>query len=144
MSPTAPLTTGSRRPPALAVTAAGAYWLSADGEIERLSHSAAAARLDLPKSTLSRRIAALEKLLGERLLQRTTRQLSVTDFGEGVLAHARAVSAEVEEATALATCTRHVPSPISLSLAVLIQGRVRHIPAAHSLTGPTWAAAQTL
>ena len=39
----------SRRPPALAVTAAGAYWLSADGEIERLSHSAAAARLALER-----------------------------------------------------------------------------------------------
>ncbi|MBM3623410.1 MAG: ATP-dependent DNA helicase [Alphaproteobacteria bacterium] len=39
----------SRRPPALAVTAGGAYWLSADGEIERLSHDAAAARLALER-----------------------------------------------------------------------------------------------
>src|SRR5690349_11762546 len=46
----APMVAGrSRRPPALAVTAAGAYWLSSDGEIERLSHSAAAARLALER-----------------------------------------------------------------------------------------------
>mgnify|MGYP001287488591 CR=1 FL=1 len=46
----APMAAGrSRRPPALAVTAAGATWLSADGEIERLSHGAAASRLALER-----------------------------------------------------------------------------------------------
>ena len=52
------------------------------------SFSRAAERVRLPKSTVSRRIAALERQLGERLLQRTTRKLSVTDFGQGVLDHA--------------------------------------------------------
>ena len=37
------------------------------------SLSAAALRLALPKSTVSRRLSALEAQLGERLIQRTTR-----------------------------------------------------------------------
>ena len=60
------------------------------------SFSRAAERVQLPKSTVSRRIAALEKRLGERLLQRTTRKLVITEFGQGVLDHARALSQEVE------------------------------------------------
>lgn len=38
-----------------------------------------------PKSTVSRRVAAPEAQLGERLLLRTTRKLTVTDFGRAVL-----------------------------------------------------------
>jgi DNA-binding transcriptional LysR family regulator len=60
------------------------------------SFSRAAERLSLPKSTVSRRVAALEAQLGERLLLRTTRKLSVTDFGRSVLDHAHQVAEEVE------------------------------------------------
>jgi DNA-binding transcriptional LysR family regulator len=66
------------------------------------SFSRAAERVGLPKSTVSRRIAALEKRLGERLLQRTTRKLVITDFGRGVLDHARAMAGEVDAALAFA------------------------------------------
>ena len=66
------------------------------------SFSRAAERVQLPKSTVSRRIAALEKRLGERLLQRTTRKLVITEFGQGVLDHARAMSEEVDAALAFA------------------------------------------
>ena len=65
------------------------------------SISRAGERLGLPKSTVSRRLAALETQLGERLLLRTTRKLTVTDFGHGVLEHARLVADEVDAATAL-------------------------------------------
>ena len=44
--------------------------------IESGSFSRAAERLQLPKSTVSRRIAALEERLGEKLLQRSTRRLT--------------------------------------------------------------------
>lgn len=74
------------------------------------SFSRAAERVQLPKSTVSRRIAHLERQLGERLLQRTTRKLSVTDFGVAVLDHARHVAEEVDGATALALHRQARPS----------------------------------
>jgi DNA-binding transcriptional LysR family regulator len=59
--------------------------------VESGSFSKAAQRVELPKSTVSRRIALLEAKLGERLLQRTTRKLMLTEFGESLLEHARKV-----------------------------------------------------
>ena len=77
---------------------------------EAASFSRAAERLRLPKSTVSRRIAALEKRFGERLLLRSTRKLSITDFGLSVLDHARALAAEVDGAAALAQHRQAKPS----------------------------------
>ena len=65
------------------------------------SFSRAADRMGLPKSTVSRRIAQLEEQLGERLMQRTTRRLTLTEFGQQLLEHARQVAAEVDAVTAL-------------------------------------------
>ncbi|MGV3741540.1 MAG: LysR family transcriptional regulator [Burkholderiaceae bacterium] len=64
--------------------------------------SRAADRLGLPKSTISRRITLLEAQLGERLLLRTTRKLTITEFGQAVLDHARQIAAETEAAALLA------------------------------------------
>lgn len=74
------------------------------------SFSRAAERVHLPKSTVSRRIAELERQLGERLLQRTTRKLSVTEFGHAVLDHARQVADEVDGTVALALHRQARPS----------------------------------
>lgn len=74
------------------------------------SFSRAAERLGMPKSTLSRRLAALEAQLGERLLLRTTRKLTVTDFGHSVLLHAQQVTAEVEATLALVQHRQVEPS----------------------------------
>ena len=49
--------------------------------IEAGSFTAAARLLGMPKTTVSRRIAALERELGVRLLQRTTRSLNLTASG---------------------------------------------------------------
>lgn len=70
--------------------------------VETGSFSRAAARCGLPKSTLSRRISGLEQVLGERLLVRSTRRLAITEFGEGILEHARRLAEETDAAGALA------------------------------------------
>ena len=56
----------------------------------------------IPKSKLSRRIAALEATLGVRLIQRTTRRFALTDIGQRTLQHARAMLAEAASVQALA------------------------------------------
>jgi DNA-binding transcriptional LysR family regulator len=78
--------------------------------VEAGSFSMAAQRLELPKSTVSRRIALLEARLGERLLQRTTRRLVLTEFGAGLLEHARKVAEEVEAAAAMVQHRQLEPS----------------------------------
>ncbi|RLJ65133.1 LysR family transcriptional regulator [Sulfurisoma sediminicola] len=74
------------------------------------SFSRAAERLGLPKSTVSRRIALLEERLGERLMLRTTRRLTVTEFGQQLLEHARQVAAEVDAVKALSEHRQARPS----------------------------------
>ena len=74
------------------------------------SFSLAAQRVDLPKSTVSRRISLLEAKLGERLLLRTTRKLTLTEFGASLLEHARKVVEEVEAAGALVQHRQLAPS----------------------------------
>lgn len=78
--------------------------------VESGSFSQAALRVQLPKSTVSRRIALLEAKLGERLLQRTTRKLMLTEFGASLLEHAQKVVEEVEAAGALAQHRQQAPS----------------------------------
>lgn len=77
--------------------------------IETGSFARAAERADLPKSTLSRRLTALEAKLGERLLTRSTRRLTITEFGERILDHAKRLLEETEAATAIAQHRQATP-----------------------------------
>ncbi|MDP2417469.1 MAG: LysR family transcriptional regulator [Hydrogenophaga sp.] len=74
------------------------------------SFSRAAERLGLPKSTVSRRLAALEQRMGERLLLRTTRRQTLTELGLQLLEHARQVVAEVAAVSALREQRQAAPS----------------------------------
>ena len=74
------------------------------------SFSKAAERLGLPKSTVSRRIALLEEQLGERLMERSTRQSKFTEFGLQLLEHARHVAEEVEAVADLSESRHAQPS----------------------------------
>ena len=76
------------------------------------SANPAAERTGLPKSTLSRHITQLENQLGERLLTRSTRKLTITDFGERILEHARRLLDETEAAKSLALHRQVIPQGI--------------------------------
>jgi DNA-binding transcriptional LysR family regulator len=62
----------------------------------------AARKLGLSPSGVTRLIAALEARLGARLLQRTTRSVTLTDAGARYLERARRILADVEEAESAA------------------------------------------
>jgi DNA-binding transcriptional LysR family regulator len=70
----------------------------------------AARKLGLSPSAVTRLIAALEDRLGARLLQRTTRQVALTDIGARYLERARRILADVEEAEGAAEGERTRPS----------------------------------
>ncbi|MCX8569439.1 LysR substrate-binding domain-containing protein [Aminobacter sp. MET-1] len=58
--------------------------------------AAAARRLGCPKSTVSKRVAALEASLGAVLIHRSSRRFTLTDVGRDVYDHARAAVIEAE------------------------------------------------
>jgi len=68
------------------------------GVVEHGGFSAAGRRLGIPKSRLSRRIAALEARMGVRLLQRTSRRVALTSVGEHFYEKCRAVMTLAESA----------------------------------------------
>lgn len=77
--------------------------------VEHGSYTAAARALGLPTSKLSRRISELEKRLDVRLLQRTTRRLSVTEIGQLYYQHCAALIAESAAAQETIDRTRAAP-----------------------------------
>ncbi len=68
--------------------------------LESGSFSKAAQQLGLAKSSVSKKISALEQELGVRLLQRSTRQLRVTEEGQSLYEHCLRIQQELEEARA--------------------------------------------
>lgn len=68
--------------------------------VELNGFTAAARKLQVPKVRVSRSVAALEKALGARLLERTTRRIGLTAAGRSILAHCQRVALEVEAARA--------------------------------------------
>jgi len=76
--------------------------LSAIGVFVRVvdlkSFSMAAAELGISSSSVSKQISHLEKHVGARLLQRTTRRLSVTEVGAAYYEKCQKILSEVEEA----------------------------------------------
>lgn len=94
--------------------------------VECGSFSAAARALDMPRSTVGARVAALEDRLGARLLRRTTRRVALTDDGrryydtvaEAITTLRRADQAGVAGADTLAGSIR-MSVPLDLPVAPL-------------------------
>lgn len=90
--------------------------------VEQRSFRAAARSLNVPKSTVSRRVALLEEQLGVQLLLRTTRTVTLTDVGEAF--HQRASQAlgaltdaarEVQQSEATPKGVLRVTAPITFA-----------------------------
>ena len=69
---------------------------------EGVSFSAAARELDMSPAVVTRLVVDLEEHLGARLLQRTTRRVSLTEAGQAYLSRVRPILQDIEEADALA------------------------------------------
>jgi DNA-binding transcriptional LysR family regulator len=68
--------------------------------VETGSFARAAQRLDVSVSAVSRQVAELESHLGARLLNRTTRRLSMTESGQAFYERCVQLLADLEEAEA--------------------------------------------
>lgn len=69
--------------------------------------AAAARKLDLAPAVVTRLVGDLERHLGVRLLQRTTRRLSLTPAGEAYLARLRVILSDIAEAEAQTQAHAH-------------------------------------
>jgi DNA-binding transcriptional LysR family regulator len=86
--------------------------------VEAGSFSGAAQRVGLPASTVSRRVARLERLLGLRLLARTTRKLSLTEAGRTYFQGVRVAVGELKSAEDSVRALQAVPrGPVRVTTA---------------------------
>ena len=94
--------------------------------VERSGFSAAASALDLSTASVTRQVAALEKRLGTRLLNRTTRRVGLTSAGAAYYQRAVQLLAELDDIEAAVGAQALVPSgllrinaPVSFGIARL-------------------------
>ena len=73
------------------------------------SFAAASNRLELSRAMVSKHVAHLEHRLGTRLLNRTTRRLSLTESGASYFDHCQSILQDIEEAELAATEFTSVP-----------------------------------
>jgi len=73
------------------------------------SFTTAAAGLGMPKSTVSRKVAELEERLDARLLNRTTRKLSLTDVGRTYYDYCQRIAGEIEDAERAVSSLQETP-----------------------------------
>jgi len=88
----------------------------------------AARKLGLSPSAITRLVAALEDRLSTRLLQRTTRSVTLTDAGARYLARARRILADVGEAEDAAQAERTEPTGRFVITAPVMFGRLNVVP----------------
>lgn len=92
------------------------------------SLSSAARSLDVSLPAMVRTLAALEEHLGTRLLNRTTRRLSLTDAGQQYYERARQILVEVQDAEDSASSARRRPAGTLSLTAPVVYGRVKLLP----------------
>ncbi|UXH78096.1 LysR family transcriptional regulator [Roseateles amylovorans] len=104
--------------------------------IDEGSLAGAARALDLAPAVVTRLVAELEEHLGARLLNRTTRRLSLTDVGESYLERCRRILSDIEEAEALATAAVTEPRGnlrVLMPPAIAVHQLARHLARFHAM-----------
>lgn len=93
--------------------------------VEATGFTAAARQLGLSPPVVSTRVQALETRLGTRLLNRTTRSLSLTDAGKTYYDHCVHILTELEEAESAVRLTHSTPAGlIKLNTCPLVEDQV--------------------
>lgn len=92
--------------------------------VEAGSMTAAAGVLDTSLTSVVRSLATLERALGTRLLNRTTRRIALTDEGREYFQRCRQVLAEVEAAESLLTARQAKPAGRLAITAPVMFGRL--------------------
>jgi DNA-binding transcriptional LysR family regulator len=98
--------------------------------VEAGSLSAASRRLGMPLATVSRRISELEARLKTRLLNRSSRQMTLTDSGRLYVEACRRILEDVEQAERAAAGEYRAPKGLLTITAPVVLGRVHVLPVA--------------
>lgn len=96
--------------------------------VEAGSFSGAARQLRMPLATVSRKVGELEVRLKTRLLQRSTRQLSLTEAGQAYVAACRRILEDVNEAERAASGEYATPKGELVITAPMFFGRTHLLP----------------
>jgi DNA-binding transcriptional LysR family regulator len=107
-------------------------WTTFAAVAEGRSFAAAARRLGRSPAAVTRAVAALEERIGTRLLNRTTRSVSLTDAGARALEASRGALARFEELEGVAAAVRQEPRGRLGVTAPIVFGRLHVLPVVQS------------
>jgi len=96
--------------------------------VEKGSLTAAAKALNMPLPTLSRKVSELEAYLGTKLLQRSTRKLTLTDAGQDYVAAVKRIMEAIEEVERAASSEYTTPRGELVLTAPLLFGQMYMLP----------------
>jgi DNA-binding transcriptional LysR family regulator len=102
--------------------------------VREASFTGAAKRQGISKQVVSERMNKLEKALGVRLLQRTTRSLHTTDAGGRYFEYCAAIAQQVEQANLAMQAEQSEPTGLLRVSAPVLYGRGQLIPAIKTFT----------
>jgi DNA-binding transcriptional LysR family regulator len=96
--------------------------------VEKGSLTGAAKTLNMPLPTVSRKVSELKAHLGTKLLQRSTRKLTLTDAGRGYVEGARRIMEQIEEVERTAAGEYTTPRGELVLTAPLLFGQMYLLP----------------
>ena len=96
--------------------------------VEKGSLTGAAKSLNMPLPTLSRKVSELEAYLGSKLLQRSTRRLTLTDAGQDYVASVKRIMEQIEEVERAASSEYTTPRGELVLTAPLLFGQMYMLP----------------